>query len=199
MLIKEAKQITGGLSHTSKMPCPSYSTPPSACRLGSLYSTYKNSVCKSCYAKKGFGAFPVVGRARENRLAQWKRQPNWIDAMVILIQKHDYFRWFDAGDIYNRQMFIEICLICKRTPNTQPWLPTLERSIVLQHQKQIPNNLTVRFSSPIIDIHSSSKKFPTSMVSTGSSTCPAIESHTSCGSCRMCWELTVPLVIYGKH
>lgn len=200
MLIKEAKKIIGGLSHTSKMPCPSWSTPPSACHMGNLYSTYKNSVCSDCYAKKGFSRFSIVQRARERRLANWKKNRiGWTSAMIVLIQKHSFFRWFDAGDIYNENMFKDICTVCKCTPDTKHWLPTLERKMVLNNTQLIPNNLCVRFSSPIINQQSSSYTFPISMVTTGTATCLATLTKGQCDTCRDCWDKKIPLIKYKKH
>ena len=53
MLKKEAKQITGSLTKTSKMPGLSYSLPAWECKTGAKLRKVKNSVCASCYAMKG--------------------------------------------------------------------------------------------------------------------------------------------------
>ena len=206
MLVSTAKRLTGGLSRTSKMPCPSWSTPPSMCKTGALYSTYKNSVCSSCYAKKGRSAYPRTGRARENRLAKWKlmdaanHNTKWVLAMVTLIHKHKHFRWFDAGDLYSERMLIDIFAICRATPGTQHWLPTLERAFVLHNKQHIPDNLCIRFSSPIIDQASSSYTFPISKVSTqGDVNCPATSIRSTCEDCRKCWDKNEPIITYRKH
>ena len=68
MLIKEAKEITGGLTYTTKMPGPSFNTPAQRCVTGSKLRNIKNSVCNGCYALKGnYVRFPKVGEALERR------------------------------------------------------------------------------------------------------------------------------------
>ena len=53
MKVKEAKQKTGSLTRTSKMPGLSYSLPAWECKTGSKLRKIKGSVCASCYALKG--------------------------------------------------------------------------------------------------------------------------------------------------
>ena len=55
MKIKQAKEITGSLTRTSKMPGLSYSLPAWECKTGSKLRKIKGSVCASCYALKGHG------------------------------------------------------------------------------------------------------------------------------------------------
>ena len=202
MKIKEAIRITGGLARPSKMPCPSWSIPTDRCHLGSLYSTYQNSVCASCYAKKGHARFPVVKNKREERFQRWLTEPDWIEAMVTLIQRHAYFRFFESGDIYNDKMFLDICEVARKCPNTKFWLPTLERSIVLRNRTRIPDNLTIRFSSPFINKISHSSYFPVSAVFDNpplDKTCHATVGDKKCGVCRWCWMKSKPIVFYKKH
>ena len=205
MLKKHALKNVGGLSYTSKMPCPSWGTPPETCFKGGLYSTYKGSVCSNCYAKKGFNAFGSVRKARLRRLDKWKAdRVLWVKSMITLIKGKPYFRWFDSGDIYSGEMFEDICGVCKFTPTTQHWLPTLERSIVLKHRNLIPNNLTVRFSSPFVNQLSSSSIFPVSMVYNQVPEdlvviCPAPWNDSKCGDCRYCWDKTRKVIAYREH
>ena len=53
MKVKDAKEITGSLTRTSKMPGLSYSLPAWECKTGSKLRKVKGSVCASCYALKG--------------------------------------------------------------------------------------------------------------------------------------------------
>ena len=88
MLIKKAKEITGGLTYTSKMPGPSYNTPASRCLTGAKLRTVPGSVCCSCYALKGnYKRFPKVEEALERRF-QSLGHGSWIEAMATLISKH---------------------------------------------------------------------------------------------------------------
>ena len=53
MKVKQAKEITGSLTRTSKVPGLSYSLPAWECKTGSKLRKIKGSVCASCYALKG--------------------------------------------------------------------------------------------------------------------------------------------------
>ena len=53
MKVKDAKEITGSLTRTSKMPGLSYSLPAWECKTGSKLRKVKGSVCASCSALKG--------------------------------------------------------------------------------------------------------------------------------------------------
>src|SRR5690606_27844936 len=114
-----AEKITGGLSRPRKMPCPGYSLPASACKIGQLLAQVRGSVCESCYAadtpdhirarskarygggyKRGNYAFANVRTPMARRL-QSIRKARWVPAMVCLILRYaarsGYFRWHDSG------------------------------------------------------------------------------------------------------
>ena len=208
MLIKKAKEITGGLTYTSKMPGPSYNTPASRCLTGAKLRKVPGSVCSSCYALKGnYKRFPKVEEALERRFKSLKRQA-WIPAMATLIKKHKYFRWHDAGDIQSVKHLENIFEVCRLTPDTQHWMPTREVQILKKwwnHPKYkisdlIPPNLIIRISSHMID-QPAVKFWPwTSTVTSGhDASCPAPKQGNKCGDCRACWDRSVPSVSYGKH
>ena len=116
MLIKEANAITGGLTHTTKMPGPSYNTPASRCITGAKLRKVPGSVCEFCYALKGnYKRFPKVEEALERRFKSLKRQA-WVPAMAALIKKHKYFRWHDAGDLQSMAHLENIFEVCRLTP-----------------------------------------------------------------------------------
>ena len=82
MKVKEAKQITGSLTRTSKMPGLSYSLPAWECKTGSKLRKIKGSVCASCYALKGnYTRYKAIKAAQYQRLEALKR-PGWVTAMV---------------------------------------------------------------------------------------------------------------------
>ena len=95
---KEAKEITGGLSAPSKMPGPAYNLPAVACITGAKLVKVPGSVCAGCYALKGRYRFPNVQAALNRRLKSLEH-PDWIRAMVVLIDKAPWFRWHDSGDL----------------------------------------------------------------------------------------------------
>ena len=53
MNLKEAKEITGGLSSPSKMPGYAYNLPAWKCITGVKLQAVEGSVCAGCYAMKG--------------------------------------------------------------------------------------------------------------------------------------------------
>ena len=201
MKIKEAKAITGGLTHTSKMPGPSYNTPASRCLTGAKLRLVPGSVCSSCYALKGnYKRFPKVEEALERRFQSLKHQA-WVPAMAALIRKHKYFRWHDAGDIQSMAHLENIFAVCRLTPSTKHWMPTREAQFLKDLDPDtIPTNLIIRMSSHMID-QPPVKFWPwTSTVTSGhDASCPAPKQGNKCGDCRACWNRSVETVSYGKH
>ena len=201
MLKKEAKEITGGLTYTTKMPGPSYNTPASRCITGAKLRNVKNSVCSSCYALKGnYKRFPKVEEALERRF-QSLGHVSWVTAMATLIKGHKFFRWHDAGDLQSMQHLENIFEVCRLTPDTQHWMPTREaRFLTLMDPDIVPSNLIIRMSSHMID-QKPVKFWPwTSTVTSGhDASCPAPKQGNTCGSCRACWSRDVKTVSYGKH
>ena len=144
MLKKEANKITGGLSKPSKMPGPAYNLPAVACITGAKLVKVPGSVCAGCYALKGRYRFNNVQRALERRL-QALKHPLWVDAMVTLIRDHKWFRWHDSGDIQSPEHLKNIFEVCKRTPETQHWMPTREAKFLrLMDPDIVPPNLIIR-------------------------------------------------------
>ena len=199
MLKKEAKEITGGLSKPSKMPGPAYNLPATECITGAKLVQIPGSVCAGCYALKGRYRFSNVRMALARRLESLKH-PRWVEAMTALIQGEPWFRWHDSGDLQGAAHLKNIFEVCKRTPETNHWLPTREARILnLMDPDIIPTNLIIRMSSHMID-QQPVKFWPwTSTVSTKSKTCPAMDPGNSCRDCSACWDRSVANVTYPKH
>ena len=125
MLKKEAREITGGLSKPSKMPGPAHNLPAAACKTGAKLVKVPGSVCAGCYALKGRYRFNNVQQALQRRLKALE-DPRWVDAMVTLIKDQDWFRWHDSGDIQSFKHLDNIFEVCKRTPETKHWMPTVD-------------------------------------------------------------------------
>lgn len=204
MTSKQLKMYTGGgLSHTSKMPCPSYSIPADRCKTGGKLRQVQNSTCSDCYACKGFYNFPNVHDRLEARY-QSIYNPQWIDAMVELIHPHDYFRWHDSGDLQSLRHFQNIIAVCWKTPSTKHWLPTREPQIIKQFLTKsgtIPTNLTIRISAALIDSDHYTHVLGCygSGVYTHGYSCPAPRQKNECQDCRVCWDQSVDFVTYKKH
>lgn len=200
----ELKMYTGGgLSHPSKMPCPSYSIPADRCKTGGKLRQVQNSTCSNCYACKGFYNFPKVHKRLEARYQSLSNN-RWILSMIELIAPHQYFRSHDSGDLQSLKHFKQIVKVCQWTPNTKHWLPTREPQIVKQYLKQggtLPSNLTIRISAPLIDSDHYTRVLGCygSGVYTHGYTCPAPHQDNQCRDCRICWDKSVPFVTYKKH
>lgn len=198
MLKKKAKEITGGLSQTMKMPCSSYSV------VCPRWDT--ESECDFCYARKGnYTRYPNVAKALENRTKSIYH-PQWIDAMITLIKGKPYFRWHDAGDLHGLTHFGSIVAVAKGTPKTKHWLPTKLPYVVARFVDiwgPLPQNLTIRLSCG--DKPRNLVEYPILGVSCTSTThttappgfeCPA---NPDCGKCRACWDSRVENVSYKLH
>ena len=203
MKLKEAKEITGGLSSPSKMPGYAYNLPAWRCITGVKLQAVPGSVCAGCYAMKGRYRFRNVKEALERR-QQSLVHPQWVEAMTLLVthysRKVPWFRWHDSGDLQGVDHLMNIFEVCNRTPQVQHWMPTREVKILKGIQPQVvPKNLIIRVSSHMID-QGPVKSWPhTSTVVQAGKTCPAAEQGNACGDCRQCWDKTVSNVAYPKH
>ena len=203
MNLKEAKEITGGLSSPSKMPGYAYNLPAWRCITGVKLQAVPRSVCAGCYAMKGRYRFRNVKEALERR-QQSLVHPQWVDAMVVLVthysKKVPFFRWHDSGDLQGVDHLMNIFEVCNRTPQVQHWMPTREVKILKGIQPEVvPKNLIIRVSSHMIDQGPVNSWPHTSTVVQAGKTCPAAEQGNACGDCRQCWDKSVSNVAYPKH
>jgi hypothetical protein len=197
MKVKIAKQITGSLTRTSKMPGLSYSLPAWECKTGSKLRKVKGSVCSACYALKGnYTRYKAIKAAQYDRLEKIKNSL-WVAAMVVQVKRQKYFRWHDAGDVQNLEHLKKIYSVCKLTPEVKHWMPTRE-AWIKNHLDSKPDNLVIRFSPPMIGQRNDSWPNSSMVVETGA-TCPAPSQGGKCGSCRQCWDSNIKVVSYGKH
>ena len=116
MLKKEARKITGGLSKPSKMPGPAYNLPAWHCQTGAKLRKIEGTPCFGCYAMKGRYRFSNVRAALERRLDSLDH-PQWVTAMVALIQGQPWFRWHDSGDVQSHEHLKNIFEVCRLTPD----------------------------------------------------------------------------------
>ena len=206
MTKKLAVCITGGLSNPGKMPGFAWSIPADICRIGSVLAKTPGSVCSECYALKGRNRIENVKNAQFARweLYQVHTADTWCQAMSFLIAHTGdrYFRWFASGDLQSAEMLDRICHVCRMTPRVKHWLPTRERDTVLQYREEIPANLTIRASGPMIDgppaewwhLKSSVSNGPTPAI--GGRRCPSHSQGNQCGSCRSCWDKRITWIDY---
>jgi hypothetical protein len=178
MNMKQAWNIVGGLSNTSKMPGWSYGLPalqtcPTARRIikASIeQGTINNIICGSCYALQGAYQYSNGSvKATLRRLNTVIRAINdadfnelWISAMSFIIREKqirarekdcDYFRIHDSGDFFNEDYFSMWQEVARRVPSVKFWAPTREVKlwILANSDENHPTNLTVRLSSNKFD------------------------------------------------
>lgn len=212
MSVKEAREVVGGLTRTSKMPCVSYSLPTIACQTGFKLSAIAGSVCSECYAKKNFYRMyeATIEPAQVARLMSLD-DPQWVEAMVILLLRELYMRWHDSGDIQSIEHLELIVEVARRTPHCDHWLPTREYGIVSAYLAQygdFPPNLTVRLSALFPDkptrIPASIPRHAVAVSNVHSKkpgsgfTCGAPTRGGKCGDCRACWDRSID-VSYKLH
>jgi hypothetical protein len=199
------------LSKTSKLGCFSWSLQAwDTCPGARGDDGEAVDACKFCYARRGNYVYPNVKRVREVNLEDWK-QDDWVERMVSAIGSELYFRWFDSGDCYHRDLAIKICEVMLRTPDTKHWFPTRMHKFdkfkdVLYDMSILPN-VVLRMSSDSVtgeclDSYLCSSVivpyagFPTSLPSVE---CDAYKRGGKCGDCRACWSKDVKIVSYPYH
>ena len=199
---KEAKEITGGLSAPGKMPEGSYNLPATACQTGAKLREIPGTPCWGCYAFKGRYNFPNV-QAALNRRLESLTHPDWVQAMTVLITGKKFFRWHDSGDLQGPEHLKNIFEVCKRTPETQHWLPTQERKLLqFLDPDIIPTNLIIRLSNAKNDtVPGQAWSHWSTVVSKprAGHICPAPEQGNSCGNCRACWNKDINEIQYRLH
>ncbi len=206
-------EYVGGLSSPSKMPGWAYSLPAAECKTGSKLAKRAGTVCSGCYALKGRYVFPKVQAALYRRLGTIRRR-FWAEAMGELIKRKGsrvpFFRWHDSGDIQGLAHLAAIARAAELSPDVQHWIPTREYRLVRTYLEQggtFPANLNVRLSAHMLG--GRAPRFPGLPVTVSTVTkgpapagayrCPAPKQGNECGSCRACWDRSVPHVDYAYH
>jgi len=202
---------TGGLSDPSKMPGFAWSIPSKKCKRGSALRKIPGTVCYMCFACKGRYVFDNVQNALAKRLANYLADPlAWQNAMVQLLwrkalNRSEYFRWFDSGDVQSVEMLIRIGQIAKKIPVMKFWLPTRELGMVREAMRRgwkKPDNLCIRISEDMVGKVKGDCGFPTSSVDANEGwLCPASRGEVTCAqaNCYRCWDETVENVDYKGH
>jgi hypothetical protein len=210
---KQAQDLAGSVTKTSKMPSDSYSLPAQECITGSKLVNVKGSVCEGCYALKG----NYKRYAKTIQPAQYKRlesitSPLWVESMVKLIGNKPFFRWHDSGDLQSVDHLAKIATIARELSHTTFWLPTREYDIVKDFLKteSVPVNLVIRMSAMFKD---QPAKLPRSLRGQANILTSTVHDKTEldgfkclapsqggkCESCRACWDNTVTNVSYHAH
>jgi len=216
----QAKSITGGCGHSSKMPWLTYGLSAFDCQTGAQLAKIEGTPCHVCYAMKDHYAYPSVRQAHLNRLKSLKNH-QWVKAMVTLIEKamvkttrQDwYFRWFDSGDLQSLEHLNKIAKVSRKLPQVTFWLPTQEREMVRQWlaTNRKPGNLVIRYSSPKIGVVPHSRGLHSVVLTKEEYTlldgiennrvflCPSSKQDHQCQDCRQCWNTSIKTIGYLKH
>jgi hypothetical protein len=196
------------------MPCPSFALPAGKeCATGSKLLDVEGSVCKSCYARKGFYTYPSSKLLRRTNLHETKKalgsaahRRYWVDEMVTMItaDADGWFRWHDSGDLISAEHLLMIFDVCDKTPKVKHWIPTREYAFVQTAllERKMPKNCNVRLSAHMVG-KTLDAAMPTSSVGakTGSK-CPATyeaKHEGACKDCRACWDRNITNIDYKKH
>jgi hypothetical protein len=209
--MKKSVSITliGELRGNSKMSAKTWNLPALvSCPTGAKLAKIAGSVCATCYATKGNYRFGNVQDALRKRMTAVDR-PEWVDAMVAQIGEAPFFRWHASGDLYSREYALKVMEVCKRTPNTQHWIPTKERALAsdLMRSGLVPDNVCLRVSGAMVDGAplkvetglATSTVFSHKVGSAIGFECPAPSQGGKCSTCNACWQRGVANVAYAAH
>lgn len=196
------------LSKASKMPCRSWSLEAlTTCPASKKANGELVDACKGCYATTGNYRFPNVKAPRLENQQDWKRT-EWVADMVQQLDNDRYFRWFDSGDMYSLRLAVKIYEVMKRTPWVKHWIPTRMHKFakfktIIEHMRALPN-VSVRLSSDSVTgeyeaYHGSTIIPEGNAIPDGVSACPAYKNNGKCGTCRKCWDKSIPVIGYIAH
>ena len=205
--LKQATQIIGGYTTTTKMPTISYSISAKNCITGSKLRCLKNSVCSDCYALKGnYVRFGKNMEKAQNKRLKAITSKDWTNAMIYIMHNQKrvvnsgLFRWHDSGDLQSIEHLQKIVDIAKQTPNIKHWLPTKESKFINNYKGDIPKNLIIRLSGSFIDGKAPIYKNTSTVVSNkNKATCRSFENNGQCKDCRKCWDSSIQNISYLNH
>lgn len=163
--------------------------------------------CKGCYATAGNYRFPNVKAPRIHNREDWKKD-DWVEAMIRLLAKDQYFRWFDSGDMYAIELARKILAVMQGTPNTKHWLPTRMHKFskfahILWTMQALPNVMVRASSDSVVGefdrgIHGSVIVHD-GRAPEGTALCEAYSRGGKCASCRACYDKSIPVIAYPAH
>lgn len=208
-MLKHGKNVgVVKLSHTSKLPCDSWSLEAGLTCPGAEYSNGQVcGICKHCYACKGRYRMDNVTKVRRANWHAWQAE-SFVTDFIEALDNVELFRWFDSGDIANKALAEKIYQICLATPHCKHWIPTKSYTVesilpVIEKLEALPN-VTVRRSAREIDADMPKNGTLTCTVNSSPDSfhgvqCPAYKNDGKCGSCRACWNKNITNISYLIH
>ena len=165
-------------------------------------------VCKGCYATSGNYRFPNVANVRAHNMEDWKRA-DWAADMIKALERAEFFRWFDSGDIHHPRLAKKILAVATATPHCMHWIPTrshkVRRLAPLIDALDRLVNVSVRRSADELDtfdpkVHGSVVITDGDNPPPGVTVCRAYEtSPAKCNGCRACWNKKTAVIGYVAH
>lgn len=195
-------------------------------KLRAAHSEDNPTVCGDCYALKGsYRMYPEVIPAQYRRLASVYHalayadaRAEWVAAMVALIgwesRSSRVFRWHDSGDLQSVAHLDMLAEVAEALPWCEFWMPTRESGILrawIAANGPLPANFVARQSAALVghiqdpaSIAAQSRTVSAvalkgQTIPDNAHACPAYKQNGECGSCRACWNPTIPVVVYPLH
>lgn len=207
------------LTHTSKMPGPSWGIPAhQSCHRAN------GDICAGCYAGKGCYIWPTTRNAQRVRF-HWTRESmkspesreKWIQTMVDGIRGLEYFRVHDSGDMFSPAYAESWFEVISRLPETKFWIPTrtwqqpsgplpvydpllaiMRRIAALPNATVRPSALDFQDYAPnVTGLHAGTSADQPDIMRARN--CPAKSQGGHCGDCRTCWNDKDIAVNYPRH
>lgn len=179
-------------------------------------SCREDAPCKeSCYACKGAQRIAVVQASYYRNWRLWNENPDNFFEQVYYEIKYSGLttvRFFDSGDIPNRDFLHRMVLLCEKTPDVKYMAFTKQYELVNMYislHGELPDNLNIIFSAwdklwdipnlynlPVAYVDFKDKRmnpdFPKNVFR-----CPMKES--TCSACKVCWNKNLKAVIFKQH
>lgn len=170
---------------------------------------------KTCYACKGRQTICKVQAAYYRNWRIYNDDPDGFFEQVyykIKFSGLQKVRWFDSGDIPNKEFLIRMVELCKKTPNVKHMAFTKQYEIVneyIDENGNLPDNLNIMFSAwdklwefpnphnlgvAYVDFDDKrmNPEFPKNAF-----VCPGRES--TCSACGVCFNKKCKAVVFHQH
>lgn len=196
---RDAERTVGGLSHTSKMPCPSISYP--------IEKTCLRPYCDFCYGRKGRYGLKNVKEAMERRWRCYMDVPmsTQVEAWTVIFSGLTHFRMFDVGDVPGPKFYEIIDRASEAAPHCRIWIPTRKGWLFPTESMTIRHSIGKDWKIQDVD----DAEYLGEVMSTVDTKAPAdsrcfrcpatwTDNHR-CGKCRACWDKNVLWISYYEH
>ena len=159
---------------------------------------------KDCYAMKSIRIWPGVRKAYHKNLDTFNSDPELYFKSIsdwLSIQKPEYFRFHNSGDMPNKEYLFGMIDLAKKHPEVK-FLAFTKRYEFNRYFTDLPTNLSIIISAwPGMRLPAT--KLPIAFMQDGTEKRikNAIPCPGNCESCGMCWNLKTlnKNVVFKKH